>query len=228
AKDHAQTLGYTVVDPSTVVATHLSHLLQLHAHELLGYEETQKILENLAKSAPKLVEDLVPKTLPLGVVAKVLQNLLLERVPIRDIRSIAETLADYGSKSQDPDVLTSAVRAALGRLIVHEISGIQTQLPVITLDGELEQLLHKSLQTAGENGVGIEPGLAEQMHQSIQDSVHKIEMEGQAAILLVSSYIRPWLARFVRHSISSLHVLAYNEIPPDRQIRVVTTVGRRA
>lgn len=227
-KDHAQTLGYTVVDPSTVVATHLSHLLQLHAHELLGYEETQKILENLSKSAPKLVEDLVPKTLPLGVVAKVLQNLLLERVPIRDIRSIAETLADYGSKSQDPDVLTSAVRASLGRLIVHEISGIQTQLPVITLDGELEQLLHRSLQTAGENGVGIEPGLAEQMHQSIQDSVHKIEMEGQAAILLVSSYIRPWLARFVRHSISSLHVLAYNEIPPDRQIRVVTTVGRRA
>ncbi|MFA5985184.1 MAG: flagellar biosynthesis protein FlhA [Methylococcaceae bacterium] len=227
-KDHAQTLGYTVVDPSTVVATHLSHILQSHAHELLGYEETQKILENLAKSSPKLVEDLVPKTLPLGVVAKVLQNLLQEHVPIRDIRSIAETLVDFGSKSQDPDVLTSAVRASLGRLIIHEISGIQEQLPVITLDNELEQLLHRSLQTAGENGVGIEPGLAEQMHQSIQESVNKIEMEGQTAILLVSSYIRPWLSRFVRHSISSLHVLAYNEIPPDRQIKVVSSVGRRA
>ncbi len=227
-RDHAQTLGYTVVDPGTVVATHLSHLLQSHAHELFGYEETQKLLDNLAKSAPKLVEDLVPKTLPLGVVVKVLQNLLLERVPIRDMRTIAETLADIGVKSQDPDILTSAVRTSLGRLIIHEISGMQDELPVITLDHELEQLLHKSLQTASETGVGIEPGLAEQMHQSLQDSSQKMEMEGQTPILLVSSYIRPWLARFIRHSIQGLHVLAYTEIPADRQIKVVSTVGRRA
>ncbi|MGZ8185368.1 MAG: flagellar biosynthesis protein FlhA [Methylobacter sp.] len=227
-KDHAQTLGYTVVDPGTVVATHLSHLLQSHSHELFGYEEAQKILDNLAKSAPKLVEDLVPKTLPLGAMVKVLQNLLQEHVPIRDMRSIAETLAEYGVKSQDPDILTSAVRASLGRLIIHEISGLQNELPVITLDHELEQLLHKSLQTANESGVGIEPGLAEQMHTSLQESTQKLEMEGQTAVLLVSSYIRPWLARFVRHSISGLHVLAYNEIPADRQIKVVSTVGRRA
>ncbi|HEY8036511.1 MAG TPA: flagellar biosynthesis protein FlhA [Methylobacter sp.] len=226
-KDHAQTLGYTVVDPGTVVATHLSHLLQSHAHELFGYEEAHKILDNLAKTAPKLVEDLVPKTLPLGVVVKVLQNLLQERVPIRDMRSIVETLAEYGLRSQDPDILTSAVRSALGRLIIHEISGMQEELPVITLDHELEQLLHKSLQTAGESGVGIEPGLAEQMHTSLQESMQKMEMEGQTAVLLVSSYIRPWLARFVRHSIPGLHVLAYNEIPADRQIKVVSTVGRR-
>jgi len=226
-KDHAQTLGYTVVDPGTVVATHLSHLLQSHAHELFGYEEAHKILDNLAKSAPKLVEDLVPKTLPLGVVVKVLQNLLQEHVPIRDMRSIVETLAEYGLRSQDPDILTSAVRAALGRLIIHEISGMQNELPVITLDHELEQLLHKSLQTAGESGVGIEPGLAEQMHTSLQESMQKMEMEGQTAVLLVSSYIRPWLSRFVRHSIPGLHVLAYNEIPADRQIKVVSTVGRR-
>jgi flagellar biosynthesis protein FlhA len=226
-KDHAQTLGYTVVDPGTVVATHLSHLLQSHAHELFGYEEANKTLDNLAKSAPKLVEDLVPKTLPLGVVVKVLQNLLQERVPIRDMRTIVETLAEYGLRSQDPDILTSAVRSALGRLIIHEISGMQEELPVITLDHELEQLLHKSLQTAGESGVGIEPGLAEQMHTSLQESMQKMEMEGQTAVLLVSSYIRPWLARFVRHSIPGLHVLAYNEIPADRQIRVVSTVGRR-
>ena len=226
-KDHAQTLGYTVVDPGTVIATHLSHLLQAHAHELFGYEDAQKILENLAKSAPKLVEDLVPKTVPLGLVVKVLQNLLQERVPIRDMRSIAETLAEYGVKSQDPDILTSAVRSSLGRLIIHEISGIQNELPVITLDYELEQLLHKSLQTAGENGAGIEPGLAEQMHLSLQESTQKMEMEGQTAVLLVSSYVRPWLARFTRHSISGLHVLAYNEIPADRQIKVVSTVGRQ-
>ncbi|MCD2450711.1 flagellar biosynthesis protein FlhA [Methylicorpusculum oleiharenae] len=224
-KDHAQTLGYTVVDPGTVVATHLSHVLQSNAYQLLGYEETQRILENLSKAAPKLVEDLVPKTMPLGVVVKVLQNLLQERVPIRDMRTIAETLAEFGMKSQDPDVLTSAVRVSLGRAIVHEISGIQQELPVITLDPDLERLLHKSLQTAGEGGVGIEPGLAEQMHRALEESTQKMELEGQTAVLLVSSFIRPWVARFVRYSISGLHVLAYNEIPEDRQIKVISTVG---
>lgn len=226
-KDQAQTLGYTVVDPSTVLATHLSHILQSNAHELFGYEEAQQLMENLAKVAPKLAEDLVPKTLPLGIVVKVLQNLLLERVSIRDMRSIAETLAEYGMKSQDPDILTSAVRAALGRSIVHEINGVQTEIPVITLDPGLEQILHRSLQTAGEGGAGLEPGLADQMHKSLEESVQRMEMDGQTAVLLVSSYIRPWLARFVRHSISGLHVLAYNEIPQDRQIRVVSTVGQR-
>ncbi len=225
-KDHAQTLGYTVVDPGTVVATHLSHILQTNAHELLGYEEVQQLMDNLAKVAPKLVEDLVPKTLPLGIIVKVLQNLLAERVSIRDIRTIAETLAEYGVKSQDPDILTSAVRAALGRSIVHEINGVQVEIPVITLEPSLEQILHKSLQTASDGGAGLEPGLAEQMHQSLEESAQRMEMEGQAAILLVSSFIRPWLARFVRHSIPGLHVLAYNEIPQDRQIRVVATVGQ--
>ena len=227
-KDHAQTLGYTVVDPGTVVATHLSHILRTHAHEIFGYEEAQQLLENLSKSAPKLVEDLVPKTLELGVVVKVLQNLLRESVPVRDMRSIAETLAEYGSKSQDPDILTSAVRATLGRAIVQEINGIQQELAVITLEPDLEQLLQQSLQTAGDTGVGIEPGLAEQMYKSLEESVQKLEMEGNTAILLVSSFIRPWLSRFVRHSISGLHVLAYNEIPEDRQIKVVSTVGQRA
>ena len=227
-KDHAQTLGYTVVDPGTVVATHLSHILRTHAHEIFGYEEAQQLLENLSKSAPKLVEDLVPKTLELGVVVKVLQNLLRESVPVRDMRSIAETLAEYGSKSQDPDILTAAVRATLGRAIVQEINGIQQELAVITLEPDLEQLLQQSLQTAGDTGVGIEPGLAEQMYKSLEESVQKLEMEGNTAILLVSSFIRPWLSRFVRHSISGLHVLAYNEIPEDRQIKVVSTVGQRA
>ncbi|MFI3123403.1 MAG: flagellar biosynthesis protein FlhA, partial [Methylococcales bacterium] len=220
-KDYAQTMGYTVVDAGTVVATHLSHLLQAHAHELLGYEETQRMLDNLAKTAPKLVEDLVPKTLTLGVVAKVLQNLLIEQVPIRDMRTIAETLAEYGSKSQDTDILTSAVRTALGRLIIHEITGSADELTVITLDSELEQILKKSLQTASENGTGVEPGLADQMHDSLQENTQQMEIDGLLPILLVSSYIRPWLSRFVRHSIPNLHVLAYNEIPADRQVKVI-------
>jgi flagellar biosynthesis protein FlhA len=227
-KDYAQTMGYTVVDSGTVVATHLSHLLQSHAHELLGYEETQRMLDNLSKTAPKLVDDLVPKTLSLGVVAKVLQNLLVEQVPIRDMRTIAETLAEYGSKSQDTDILTSAVRTALGRLIIHEITGSAEELTVITLDSELEQILQKSLQTASESGTGVEPGLADQMHESLQENTQQMEMDGQLPILLVSSYIRPWLSRFVRHSIPNLHVLAYNEIPADKQVKVIANVGRRA
>ncbi|MEI7840331.1 MAG: flagellar biosynthesis protein FlhA [Methylococcaceae bacterium] len=226
-KNYAQTMGYTVVDAGTVVATHLSHLLQSHAHELLGYEETQRMLDNLAKTAPKLVEDLVPKTLALGVVAKVLQNLLIEQVPIRDMRTIAETLAEYGSKSQDTDILTSAVRTALGRLIIHEITGSSDELTVITLDSELEQILQKSLQTASESGTGVEPGLADQMHDSLQENTQQMEIDGLLPILLVSSYIRPWLSRFVRHSIPNLHVLAYNEIPADRQVKVIANVGRR-
>ena len=226
-RDHAQTLGYTVVDPSTVVATHLSHILQGNAYQLFGYEEAQRLLDNLAQVAPKLVEDLSPKTLPLGVVVKVLQNLLLEKISIRDMRSIAETLAEYGARSQDPDILTSAVRAALGRAIVHDINGVQPELPVITLDSGLEQILHRSLQTASDGGAGLEPGLAEQMHKSLEESTLKMEMNGQAPVLLVSAFIRPWLARFVRFSIPSLHVLAYNEIPQDRQIKVISTVGQR-
>ncbi len=227
-KDHAQTLGYTVVDSSTVVATHLSQLLQNHAHDLFGHEEAQQLLDILSKTAPKLVEDLVPTLLPLNVVVKVLQNLLQERVSIRDIRSIAETLAEYGAKSQDPDTLTAFVRGSLGRSIVQKISGLATEMSVMTLDPELEQLLLQSLKTTTEDGVGIEPGLAEQIHTSLKDNTQKMEIEGNSAILLVPSTLRTWLARFVRHTITSLHVLSYNEIPEDQQVKVVSTIGHTA
>ncbi|HLF96778.1 MAG TPA: flagellar biosynthesis protein FlhA, partial [Methylococcaceae bacterium] len=220
-RDHAQSLGYTVVDPGTVIATHLSHLLQSSAQQLLGHDEAQHLLDGLAKQFPKLVENLTPKLLPLSVIVKVLQNLLLDRIPIRDIRSIAETLTDYGSRVQDPALLTVAVRAALGRLIVQNICGTQKEISVITLDPELEQLLQKLVQASGPEGAGVEPGLAEQMHRALQDHAQKLEMEGQPAVLLVTGAIRLWLARFVRQTIPGLHVLAYNEIPDDRQIKVV-------
>jgi flagellar biosynthesis protein FlhA len=157
----------------------------------------------------------------------VLQNLLQENVPIRDMRTIAETLAEFGGRSQDPGVLTAVVRAALGRLIVQKISGMEKEIPVLTLDPDLEQLLQKILQTAGQEGAGIEPGLAEQIHKSLDEKAQKLEMEGHPAILLVSSPVRPWLARFVRHSIPGLNVLAYNEIPEDRQVRVAASIGQR-
>ena len=224
-RDQAQTLGYTVVDASTVIATHLSQILQSHAHELLGREEVQQLLNNLAKSAPKLVEDLVPKTLGLGTVGKVLQNLLEEKVPIRDIRTIAETLADSASQSQDAGVLTGMVRLALARSIVQQINGMNAELPVITLDPALEQILQQPMQ-GGADGAGFEPGLAERLQKSLVEVTQRQESASQPAVLLVPPGLRAMLARFLRHSVPGLTVLAYNEIPGNKQVRIVATVGR--
>jgi flagellar biosynthesis protein FlhA len=224
-RDQAQTLGYTVVDASTVIATHLSQILQTHAHELLGREEVQQLLNNLAKSAPKLVEDLVPKTLALGTVGKVLQNLLEEKVPIRDIRTIAETLADHAAQSQDAGVLTGVVRMALARSIVQQINGMNAELPVITLDPALEQILQQPLQ-GGADGSGFEPGLAERLQKSLVEVTQRQESASQPAVLLVPPGLRATLARFLRHAVPGLTVLAYNEIPGNKQVRIVATVGR--
>ncbi len=224
--DNAQAMGYTVVDAATVVATHLSNLLQENAAQLLGHEEVQHLLDNLARTAPKLVEDLVPNALPLGVVVKVLQNLLAERVPIRDLRTIAETLAEHAPRTQDAENLTAAVRVALGRSIVQNINGLANELPVIALDPALEQILLNTIQGAQDGGAGFEPGLAEQLHRALAEKAQQQEMNGQPAVLLVAPPIRGWLARLVRHSIPNLHVLSYNEVPDNRQIKVVATVGQ--
>jgi flagellar biosynthesis protein FlhA len=223
-REHAQTLGYTVVDASTVVATHLSHILHSNAAKLLGREEVQNLLDNLGKTMPKLVEEL-PDTVPPSVMVRVLQNLLEENIPIRDMRTIAETLAEQGAKSQDPAVLTAAVRRSMGRLILQQINGIAQDLSVIVLDPELERILHEALQAGGESGAGLEPGLAEKLHRSLAESAQRQEMAGQTPVLLISEPLRNMIARFVRHSIPSLNVLSYNEVPDDKQIKVVASVG---
>ena len=225
-REAAQAQGYTVVDASSVIATHLSHLLQSHAHELLGHEEAQQLLNRLAKSAPKLIEDLVPKLLPMSVVVKVLQYLLLERVPIRNLRTICETLAELAPKNQDPVSLVAAVRVALGRSIVQNIGGLRQELPVITLDPTLEQVLQDSMTTGGDSSPGFEPGLADRIQTALADSTRRQEAAGEPAVLLVAPKIRPWIARLMRHSTPSLAVLAYNEIPENRRIRVIAAVGR--
>ncbi|OGT19951.1 MAG: flagellar biosynthesis protein FlhA [Gammaproteobacteria bacterium RBG_16_57_12] len=225
-RDQAQTHGYTVVDASTVIATHLSHLLQTHAHELLGREEAQQLLTNLAKTSPKLVEELVPKTLSLGIVLKVLQNLLAENIPVRDMRTIAETLADHAPQSQNPAVLTAVVRAALGRTIVQSINGMEKELSVITLDPALEQILQQNVQVSGEGGVGLEPGMVDRLNTALVQSVQRLEAMGKAPVLLVSAAIRTMLARLFRHALPSLHVLAFNEIPDDKQIKIIASIGR--
>ena len=225
-REQAQTLGYTVVDASTVVATHLNQILLNHAHELLGHEETQQLLDRLANAMPRLVQDLVPKTIPLRVVVKVLQNLLMERAPIRDMRTIAETLAEHGSRSQDPDTLTAAVRIALGRMIIQSINGLEDELPVITIASELEQILLRTLQPGRDEQIPLEPGLAERLHEALLDTAQKQELIGQPAVLLVPDAIRVMLARFTRHGIPHLQVLAFSEIPEDRKLKVIATVGK--
>jgi flagellar biosynthesis protein FlhA len=227
-REHAQTLGYTVVDASTVVATHLSHIVQTHAHELLGHEEVQHLLNQLAKGAPKLVEDLVPRVLPLSGIVRVLQGLLAERVPIKNIRTIIETIAEHAPRTPDPAALQNQVRIALGRQIVQDIAGISGELPVITLEPELERLLQSSLAGTASNNQspGLEPGLAERLQQRLNESAQRQELSGEPAVLLVAPALRNTLARFIRASVPSMHVLAWNEIPDNRKVRLVTAVGR--
>ncbi|GFE83190.1 flagellar biosynthesis protein FlhA [Steroidobacter agaridevorans] len=225
-RDHAQTLGYTVVDASTVIATHLSNVIQTHAHELLGHEEVQHLLNTLAKTAPKLVEDLTPRLLPLGTVVRTLQGLLAERVPIRNMRTIVETLAEHAARTQDPVQLQSHVRVALGRQIVQDIAGMSTELPVITLEPDLEQLLTNSLSGNNAATPGLEPGLAERMQRRLAEAAQRQELTGEPAVLLVPPQLRQTLARFMRSIVPNMHVLAWNEIPDNRKVRLVTAVGR--
>jgi flagellar biosynthesis protein FlhA len=223
-REHAQSLGYTVVDASTVVATHLSQLIAQHAHEILGHEETQNLLTNLAKTAPKLVEDLVPKVLSVGVVVKVLQGLLAERVPVRNLRSVLEALAEHSGRIQDPQALVAQVRIALSRQIVQDIVGISQELPVITLEPGIEQMLGNSVGTAG-GSPGLEPGLAERLQGHLVEAARRQDVAGQPAVLLVPPALRPILARFLRATVPQMHVLAWNEIPDSRRVRLVSTIG---
>jgi len=224
-KELAHTYGYTVVDTSTVVATHLSQILENNSQQLLGYEETQQLLDKLAVSSPKLVKELVPDTLSLGAVTKVLQGLLVEHIPLTDIRTIMETLAEAASKSKDTDFLIGQVRVSLSRLITQKISGLNEELPIITLKPELEQLLQNTIQNSGGNGVSFEPGMADKIQSSLSQLAAQQQAKNELAVLVVQPGIRSVLARFVRNIAGNLHVLSYQEIPDNKQIRIIGTVG---
>ena len=223
--DKALGLGYTVVDSATVIATHLSQILSNNCASLIGQEEVQNILDIVARTQPKLVNGLVPGVVNLGLLTMILQNLLNETVPIRDMRTILETLVEYAPKSQDPEVLTAACRIGLRRLILQDIVGGDNLIPVITLAPDLEKVLHKSLETGGANGIGIEPGLADRMQRSLYEATQNQELSGEPAILLTSGILRSTLSRFVKNTIPGLRVLSYQEIPDDKQIKIVYVVG---
>lgn len=227
-RDQAQAMGYTVVDAGTVVATHLNHLITTHAAELLGRQEVQQLLDHLGKETPKLVEDLVPKLIPLSSLQKVLQNLLMEGVHIRDMRTIIETLSEYAAQVQDPNELTALVRVALGRAIVQQIFPSTNELSVITLDSRLERVLMQALNTSGADGAGIEPGLADTIALQTEQAARQQEQMGLPPVLLVPGPLRALLARFLRRTLPQLKVLSHQELPDTKTIRVTSLVGGQA
>ncbi|HTN67067.1 MAG TPA: flagellar biosynthesis protein FlhA [Burkholderiaceae bacterium] len=227
-REQAQTMGYTVVDAGTVVATHLNHLITTHAADLLGRQEVQQLLDHVGKDAPKLVEDLVPKLIPLATLQKVLQNLLAEGIHIRDMRTIVETLAEQALRTQDPNELTAMVRVALGPAIVQQIFPSTGELSVMTLDNRLERLLMQALHASGPEGAGIEPGLADALAQQAEHATRQQEQLGLPPVLLVPAPLRALLARFLRRALPQLKVLSQTELPDSKTIRVTSLIGGQA
>ena len=228
AREQAHALGYTVVDASTVVATHLNHVILSHAAELLGRQETQALLDHIAKDSPKLVEDLVPKQLALSTLQRVLQSLLEEGVAIRDMRTIVEALAEHAPRTQDAHDLTAQVRIALGRAIVQSLFPGGAELQVMALDPQLERLLSQTVQSGAPDSGGLEPGLADTLLRETAHASQKQEEIGLPAVLLVPPTLRLLLSRFLRRAWPALKVLSNSEVPDSRTIRVTAVIGGRA
>jgi len=223
-QEHAQSLGYTVVDAGTVIATHLNHIMSSHAAELLGRQEVQTLVEHIGKESSKFIEDLVPKVISLTTLQKVLQNLLEEGVHIRDIYTIIESISENIGKSQDPLYLTSIVRIAIGRAIVNQISPGSQEIPVMTLDTQLEKLLMQAI-TNNSDESAIEPGLAETLTNETSKASRIQEDLGFTPILLVPGPMRNMLSQFLRRKLPQLKVLSHSELPSTRNIRVTNLIG---
>ncbi len=224
-KEQAQANGYTVVDASTVVTTHINHLIHSHASELLGRQELQQLLDHLSSKTPKLIEDLVPKLLPLSAVQKILQNLLVENVHIRDMRTIVDVLTEHAASTQDTAQLTGLVRTALGRAIVEQFFPAGTELQVMGLHHELENILMQVVQTGGKEGGGIEPGMADMLLKETSATANHQEKLGLPVVLLVPSPIRNLLSHFLRRAVPNLRVLSHSEIPETRKIKITSIIG---
>ena len=224
-RDEAQGLGYTVVDTGTVIATHLATVVQKYAHEIFAFEDAQALFDQLKATAPKLVEELTPKTLSMAVLTRVFQNLLAEHVPLRDLRTIANTLLEHGAVQQDPDSLTAAVRGALARQLGHVINGDAATLPLITLAPALEHMLQPAVAGQNAGAMPIEPNLAEQVQSELLELAKRLEEDGQPVVLVVPPTLRMWIARWLRPAIERLHVLSFNEIPDNKQLEIVATLG---
>lgn len=224
-REQAQNNGYTVVDASTVVTTHINHLLHMHAAELLGRTELQQLLDHLNSQSPKLIEDLVPKLLPLSAVQKVLHNLLNESVHIRDMRTIIDVLTEYAVRTQDTAELTEITRSALGRAIVEQFFPAGAELQVMSLHHELESILMQAVNSGANTGMGIEPGLADTLLNEASKAAQRQEQLGLPTVLLVPGTIRMLLSRFLRRAIPQLRVLSHAEIPDSKKLKVTSIIG---
>jgi flagellar biosynthesis protein FlhA len=224
-RQQAQSVGYTVVDPSTIVATHLNKLMAEQADELLGHGEAQQIIDRVATTAPRLVEDLIPSIVPMHLFVRVLQNLLVDDVPIRDPRTILETLAAQALSTQDPGLLTAHVRIALGRMICERIFGQSNEIAIITLDPNLEQILRQAHAINGESSGALEPGLAQKLQVTLLEAKQQRDLNGEPAVLLLPTALWSAVSSFVRRAAPGLHVMSFEEIPDDKQIKIVATVG---
>ena len=225
-REYAQAVGYTVVDSATVIATHLNHLLRSSTDEVFTFDIAQELLDKLSESSPKLLEDYIPEKLDLGSLVRILQNLLAEGVPLSDMRSILETIAENTAKSKDTDFLTSSVRARLGRLIVQQTTIPGSTMEVMTLEPELEQLLTTMLTSApSREEVALDPDLSGSFFQAVAESIEEFEQDEKQPILVVSPTIRAWLATLIRKGGGDISVLSYREIPDDQSIRVVKTIS---
>ncbi|MDC1528078.1 flagellar biosynthesis protein FlhA [Gammaproteobacteria bacterium] len=224
--DHAKTLGYTIVDGSTVIATHINALLKSNSYELLGHDETREILDKVSKVSPKLVEDLVPEKLSIAIIMQVLRNLLYESITIKDIRTILATLLTESSRTQNADELTELVRPKIGHIMLQDIVGLGDELHVMTLDPSLEQILINSLEnSSNKHEPMVDPSLLENLIKSIKAEVDKEFTLGNEVTIVVAPPLRPWLARFIKQRIAELRVFSYSEIPEDQKIKVSSRIG---
>jgi flagellar biosynthesis protein FlhA len=224
-RDRAQISGYTVVDHPTIIATHLSEIIRRHAHELMGRQELQSLVDNVAKSAPKVVEDLIPKICPLGTVLKVCQNLLKEQVPIRDLTTILETMANHADKTQDAESLTELCRCALARTITHRLSQGAGTLEVVNLSPRTEQQILKSYQkTERGASLNLDPGYFEKFVLELNRTLESTVFESGNPCLLVQPLIRSTLKRLLERFIPGLHVVSANEIATLGKVRSLATV----
>lgn len=228
SRDHAQMVGYTVVDAGTVIATHLNHVISMHAAELLGRQEVQSLLDHIGKESPKLVEDLTPKLLSLSVIQKVLQNLLAEGVHIRDMRTIVETLSEHAANTQDAAELTALIRIQLGRAIVQQLFPASSEISVMALDNQLERILLQATQASNANGAAIEPSLAETLARQAEMLAMQQEQMGLSPVLLVPAQLRAALSKFLRRAVPRLRVLSHDELPDSKTIRVTNLIGGQA
>ena len=224
-KEAAMLAGYTVVDPSTVIATHLTEVFKRHLHDFVGRQEAQTLLDNLSKHAPKAVEELVPGVLSLGVVQKVLQNLVREGVSIRDLLTIVETLGDYGAMVKDSEALTEYVRERISRTIVKPYLGEDGSLPIITLDSKVEKILQESIrQTEQGSYLAMEPGIAQKIIKGISAAVEgAVGTDGQP-VVLVSPPVRPHLAQLLQRFVPTAAVVSQAEIPSNIRLQSITNV----